>query len=1176
VNLTKQSWPLGWTPSADAVNGSPDGLLRMDNLQQEETGALTLVRGIKKLNATPFSDYVYRIFSKTINGQETIWAALSITGRQIIRTNNDFSSQVTVLDNGGDVPCFGDCLGEVLCISGDQKKKDNGSLIKNLGIATPDKALEVASVNQDMLTIPSGGAFQPIEGHDFAGNLIFVDSQTLRGVMEADLTGGDPNGGLDTVNFGGQDSKNQAQDTFTLVFQTHDTNNVLKFRVEFFMDDTDNYYFKEWPMNGGDFNLGPSAQTKLTLQRSEFTRAGADTTLDWTKIKKLRVSCTCTADQYFLVDEVSVWGGAKGSLNSTYEYLAINVDDNGIYQAKSGPSPLSKAVNVLNGYVTLTPPSNPDGNDTWYFRRSVPDPTSTDIPKLDDFYYVCNQKDDGGVDKTSDDDALRINRKANRFLKSLADTDFGYHIISMDGLYHERMLYLTAGGILLSDRLNPDAIDIRFILKASGDQTEKNLFIRRLTNNSILLGTTKDLYLITGTLLDQPDGTLDATIAPIGEAYPPLSADFGFVDGNLFYVGADGVRSTSGSNSIHISAQLNLLFQGLNRHGVPPVAITTDDNAIYSIAVGHTRLYTALPMQDGTRRLFVYDLAKQTWRMQFTDPLCVYVTQTDRVLLGYSGGDGNYVRQLDIGNDIDGTCQGLPFTFQTVYDCNGQPRNRKDTFTLKWIGDTGGKTATISIAKDGHPFQVLGTLNTNGLSTIYFRLDSFTLGFRYAIKIESTDVNTYKQYELTIEYDARPEQLNYLRIPSTNLNTVSRKRFISYAFVIDTLGNTVNFTPYVDGAAISTGTPNTITLNGKLTYIHFFNSNVEGVDISGILQSQDEEAPFEFYQINLEESVSEKLPAAAKYLVIPANNYGSPNRKRHTSYKFQAHTRSKSVRFTPRVDGVNYAPLDFSTSEKRIVEYFFDTSIDVKGIDIGGVLQTLEDTAFEFYGVITPQHIEMLPDRLESYYIPFDNLGTASRKRVRTLPIVIDTYGSDVVFTPIVDGVEVGPPTTLNSSRKQTLYHYFITDVFGIDFGGKLIGTTPFEFYSFGNPEEVEVLPVPKKFDQLQPMRWDKIGKLFAFRTRLIMAGATTKMPFTIYGDDSPTVPVNSNVLYSGEFDVIPNTDNVYHINMPKNVNSTIMRIVLGPTADPFHRYDLIAKVAQSGMESDSKWVTVR
>jgi hypothetical protein len=236
----------------------------------------------------------------------------------------------------------------------------------------------------------------------------------------------------------------------------------------------------------------------------------------------------------------------------------------------------------------------------------------------------------------------------------------------------------------------------------------------------------------------------------------------------------------------------------------------------------------------------------------------------------------------------------------------------------------------------------------------------------------------------------------------------------------------------------------TFTTTGKSTVWFYFNTDVVGVDFGGILSSGFDGRIFEFYGLGSPDNV-ESLPLPVTYYIIPPNNYGVPNRKRHTSYKFSIITRASRVRFTPILDGVSYEPLIFTTTSslvdftafKQTIEYFFPAG-DVIGIDIGGILESLDGVPFEFYETIIPQKIETLPERLEYLRIPTTNFNTPSRKRLRTLPIIIDTYGHDVHFYPIVDGRIAGNPSVFNTNAKQTVYHYFVEDVFGTDFGGIL------------------------------------------------------------------------------------------------------------------------------------------
>lgn len=1477
ANLTHLNWPKGYNPSEDAINGDPTALLRMDNLQQEENGALSLVRGQKSLTAG-LPDYVFSLYSTTLGGQNPVYAALNEAGRAVVRSmSGNFDDTTTILSDGGFITAYGSALGEVLICCGSQLKKDDGTTVRNLGLLDQATGPKIAIQAPALLDLNTG-TWSSIEGHDGGdsggGDNAWkenVDVTTLRGVIRHTY-----DAPKDTTAFGDGVTDDYLKDTIGFLCQTHDSANLISIRLQVILDDDPstptNYYWNEWDVADGSFNLGQNQQSILGALRQDFVREGSDSSLDWKHVTALQFTATANADVYFLIQPGQVVGGPQGNLNGVYQYCTVAVYDNGTYQAKSSVSPLTNNCLVRNSFTkaTLTV-TDTQANQVWLFRRSMissTDPTfqnfinSNQVPANLDQFYLVAQGAPGAVveDNTSDDDAIEQNITANLFLQSLQDVNDNF--VGMEGLYFERMYYVSESNIYLSDRLNPDAVDLRYTVKAFAGNTEKNLWLKKINATQMLLATTKDHYLVTGTGEDLPDGSLDIQITSLGEKYVSLSTDVTSANGVLFYPSADGIRATSGGLSQNISQQLRLLWQGQDRHGVPGISINSQDAVSYALAAGKSKLYCTVPMTDGTRRLFIYDTVLQNWRLRFTDPLSICVTPTDRVIVGYPE-QSEGVWELETNDTFS-----YPFTFLTVFDANGQPRNRKDTFTLKIVADTGGNAVNVQLAKDGGAFEQVGTISGNGPTTFYFPLDAYTLGFRYALQLSDVNlVDTFKLYEYTIEYEPRPEQLDYLRILPTNLGTISRKRFTAYAFVIDTLGNQITFTPYIDNSPVQALVFGTAT---KLTQIVYFTTETVGTDIGGIFSG----GVFEFYQVALEECVSEKLPTPVQFLVIPSNNYGTPNRKRFTSVKFQILTRGQNVTYTPIVDGVSHTSAILNTTTKRTVEYFFPLSdgdvsgidisgtlsgtnpfefygvivpqqveqlpdrltyfvipqnnygspnrkrfssikfeintnsadviftpqvdntvldpmlvntsfkrtvflyfnFDLSGVDVGGTLassgsvpfefyqilrpqeveeipplleyfiipptnygvpnrkrmssfkfqintfghfcsftplvdgvagspltfstfkkQTVEyfynsDTigidfsgtvqsteivpvAFEFYEVVTPQQVEKLPDRLEFFVIPANDYGTpnrkrhssykfqintngsdvlftpiidgtsyptttfntsskktveyfftsdtvgidiggtlsgispfefyqvvlpqlieqlpdrlefykspntnfgiASRKRIRTIPIEIDTYGQPVTFQPIVDGVLLSGTSTLISTGKTTLFHYFSTDVFGTDYGGTFTsaGNQPFEFYGYGQPEDVETLPVAKKYDQLGPVRYDKIGKLFGFRLRLITNGTTVSVPYKLMGDTSANSPTYGTELYTGAIATLPGFDNVYEVQLPKSVNTDIVRLVLGPTTDTFHRYDVFIKFQQSGLEGEAKWERIR
>lgn len=1200
MNLTRKNWINGWDPSSDPVNGDPQSLQRMDNLQWDETGVLSLVRGLKQVNKTVFTDYVNSIYSKIINTNESIWCGLGFNGKRIVRSLiGDFSDTVIVAD-GDDQSAFGDALGQVICCAGSVRKKDNGTVINNLGLITPE--VPTVTVNsQAILNI--SGTFTALVGtlntSNSTGIYFFVDPAQLLGIVQCvPITSP-----LDTTNIGAGPANVPNNDTITIQVTPDDASVVNFVRVDFMMD-AHNYYSFQW--DGSLLLQGLLVTSTLTAQRSDFVatdqrsvgrpggRSGGTQGLDWTNVTSIRITVSTTSQINCSVNFIQIFGGIQGQLNGTYTYIQVNKNDNGSYVARSPGSKPTAAVTLVNGYTTLTPSATAESqvNKIEFYRINTQAPVISNEPVMNQYYLVATTTPGVAVQDTLDDlTAIRTNIALNPFLKTLRvndpNTATNDTILSMEGLYNELMLYMTFNSIYISDPLDPDCIDSRYTIKLSGDTTEKNIWIKKLTNNVLIAATTKDLYELTGTMRPLPDGSIDVNVIKIGEQYPPISINPNVcaVDGLIFYVAADGIRTTAGSNSQLISPQLKLLFQGETRAGL--AAINVNQFVNFSMAIGKTRLYTVLSFVDGTRGLLIYDLITRKYRYQLTDPVSVGVTRSDRVLLGYnsassSSNTAGNLFELDKGIGITDTSgnflEGFALKFLTIFDDNGQPRNRKDTFTLKLICDTGGSDCQVQIAKDKGPFVNIapdgsstGYLNCNGLTTNYFRLDGVTLGFRYAIQIyDKATLTVFKLYELTIEYDPRPEQVDYLRIPPNNLGTISRKRIVNYAFVIDTLGNNITFTPYIDNSNSGIAPASSIVNTpAKQTYIHYFTQEQIGTDINGILSG----GVFEFYSINLEEIISEKMPVPCQFLVIPNNDYGTPNRKRHSSYKFQINTRGQNVQFTPKLDGILGTPETINTNEKRINEYFF--TVDTIAREVGGTLKSLTNTPFEFYGVVIPQEIEQLPPRLEYFRIPNNNMGVAAPKRIRTIPLVIDTYNQNVLFQPIVDGLPDPTGTIFNTNGKTTVFHYFTIDSFGTDYGGQLTSqtSTPFEFYGFGNFEDVEVLPVAKKYDQIGPLRFDRIGKVFLIRVRIIPLLGLNSIPWFLVNDLDVQIPAYGSQTIGGNLTVNPGLDDVYEIQLPKSINTTNLRLVLGPTAQPFCRYDAQFKVSRSGMESDSEWI---
>jgi hypothetical protein len=1189
ANLTRTNWPNGWSPSDDPLNGNPQGLQRMDNLQQDEEGCIALVAGLAQVNKTPLSNFPGKLYSRNVNGTESVWASLGFDGGDIVRSAlGDFSDSV-VIGTGTDRGCFGSAFGKVLSLFGSTRVKDDGiNPPQPLGLITPGTPTVVVN---DQPQVNVMGSWTIVNGTINSSNpsdvIVAADPVSLRADPTIATT-------QNLLAIGGVTSTNPDNDIFSFNVTPDDSSAIQSISVIIQVDRTDNF---EVNFTQNTLNQGSLQTTTLSAARSQFVRRGINQNASWATPISIRFVIQCNAAINVGIGTIQMTGGAQGALNGVYTWIQVNVNDDGSYQAISPPGLPTTPYAVINGSVTLTPASvEPQVTDIWFYRITYEgSQVGNQNSFLDQYYRVATiniAKATSGtvMDTLSDDDVIVIDITLNPFLQTLVATDTNAgiteSIISVEGPYFERMLYMSFKYIYLSDNLNPDAIDSRYTIRLSGDNTEKNTLLKLLTNNVLYAATTKNSYELSGTLEALPDGTLDIQIIPIGEQYPPISLGDNCVNagGAIYYVAADGVRATTGSNSQLISPQLRLLFQGLSRAGLAPILKSNVTD--YPIAVAHTKLFVVIPFTDGVNRLVVFDTLKNIWRFFETDPKSIFVTQTDRVLLGYDDVDGGDVFEAEKGigvtNSSGQIIEGLPIFFQTIYDDNGEPRNRKDTFTLKIVADTGGRGVdvyldyTTATSQDyetfaNQNFQHVGTINSTGKETFYFDIQAYTLGFKYALRLVDTLLLTaFHLYEYTIEYQARPEQNVFLRILPDNLGTDSRKRFITYAFVIDTLGNNVTFQPIIDN--VPTGSGLVFSTPTKQTVIYYFEAETLGTDIGGTFIG----GPFEFYSLQQDQIVSEKLPAPTEYLLIPANNYGTPNRKRFSSYKFQIITRGQQVKFTPRIDGVNLAPITFTTTDKRTIEYFF--TVDTIGIDIGGILQSVGSplTPFEWYGELVPQQIEQLPPQLEFYKLVNTNFGVAARKRIRTVPFVIDTLGQDVQFQPLVDGV-FEDFVIFNTFGKTTVWWYAANDIFCTDFGGNFVSQTdtPFEFYETGQPEIVEVQPVGKMYDQLGPIRFDKIGKVFTIRVRIVTE-IDISLPYSFYDDTDMSSPFYGTPAFSGTFVTVPGVDIVVEIPLPKNVNMTVCRLVIGPGLGVFHRYDAMLRVQSSGMETDAEWIPVK
>lgn len=611
--LGQRGFSGGWKPDQEDTNADPNCLLRMDNLFIDEHGAIELVRGTQKINKNPLGGYVNKIYSRYINGTLYRYVSYSgLTGGIVVRdlsTGNFADATATLILVNGNIirTCFGNGFGEVFIASGNQRIKDNVTIYppQNLGFDGPTKPPGLTQTSAPVqsyagtwntVTLLEGSGL--INGADYAQGA--TDATSNRIIFQQLYPA--PLDLFQILNQGvGPISIGTDTDTIKLGVRVSDTQYLISVRLTFLLttpdgttNDTSDYLYFEWPLdNSSSFNLGKAIWSTLQAQRKDFTRVGSNNALDWHSVVGWRVTFIANASEpNVAISDLNLYGGSQGPLTGTYEYVQVDVNDNGSYVAKSKPSPSTGQQYIFQGQNILTPYEvgmDPQVNQHYFYRRGN---------TLDQFYFVGSCPMHGTFTDTVDDfTALELNTPLNNFLESMQNTQ-GDEVLQILGPIAGRMLYMMFNRILVSDELNPDFYDTRQVIITGSNVGEKNLFICQTTNSVIILATTQNFYEITGTFELLPDGTMDVTIRPLGIAQPSISQAFAIQDNTLFYIAQDGVRVLAGIGSQLLTQELTMLFKGIARYGVPGVLVAGQNTVIYDLAIAKNKLWVLVYHND--------------------------------------------------------------------------------------------------------------------------------------------------------------------------------------------------------------------------------------------------------------------------------------------------------------------------------------------------------------------------------------------------------------------------------------------------------------------------------------------------------------------------------------------------------------------------------------------------
>ncbi len=1079
MEIRVSDFSAGWTPCDDPINGRKNGLLRMENVELDDNGALSLAGGTS-VRQSGYGSNAHTIYSRLING--TIHDYLALADGTVQR-------DVTQIATSGDSTnaAFGTAC--------NTRKKDIGSGTPvNLGILPPTVKPTVEYSTADSPFAVIGDVITNVI--DVAGTSAVIGPTPTYLQVTCDANG--TYIGQTYVAFPTPTNLNALVDVNSGIGFALDGDYVQivgytpyvwgrKLQFDILLEAGDNVgtvvsnYYTFQVADISTLQYSALGTFTVRVRRDQFTRVGFGAQ-DWSTVYGFRLTYSGGAASevvnFFgadIDDTIYKMIGGDKSQTGQYQYVQLNVNNTGSYLAKSVMGPLSNVINLDGGQTKITAqdPTSVDAqcNEAWIFRRGG---------NLDQWYRIrvlTSSYATPFFDNLSDQDALTLDITLNTNLVSIASGTITDKIFDIIGPVNGRWYYFTTNFMYPSDLNDPDLVDASLAVRICGSASELFMWARQTGPNSVLVGTSIDVYSLSGTFATFPDNSVDIYYLPTNCKYPPLTCDAIQWGGSVYYLANDGWRVLNGSgqssftgntNPSLVSPNLDRLYRGETVEGyAPPNLRINPRSARFPIVIAKNKMWCFI---TGTSRIEVYDFIRQYWRVVtygLADCTACTSTQDGKIIAFF--GTSKKLREIDIHSSklIDGATKQIPVIKTMVFDA-GIPRQRKDSSTFK-IRSYHTDAYTPALIVDGSAtVNLLTSVTSNGLVTDQYQDISQNANVAL-VKTYQFQLSTYAQTDFlfddfSILFDARPEQRTFIRVQGLNYGTTARKRIATIPFQLDSLGGLVTITPLLDGVSYASQT---------------------------FISNRKESFNFEFVVSN------DTLPLA----------------------------------------------LDF--------EWLIHSS-----------------TLFEFFGFGDPRLVEVYAQQAKGISLPVNNYGTANKKRVRTQPFVLSSpiAGTVAFFTPLVDGVEEAVSAFILTLDKRTYFHFYETDVFGVDYGGFFTSTGEMELEKVLEPEIVQTLPIAKRFDQLGPEEFFRYGKIKMIELRVLAIGGTS-IPFSIY--------FNDNTKHVGTFTVVNGKDGTYFIMLPKGTSGNVVRIELGPTNFDFHRFYTRLQIADSGADTDLKWINL-
>lgn len=434
---------------------------------------------------------------------------------------------------------------------------------------------------------------------------------------------------------------------------------------------------------------------KVTVKREEMKRVGSTFGKNFSTVRGVRWMVQANEggpESGVRFEDSRISGGIDRPIFGEIQYCYVYVRNDGTYLAKSPPSAASADFTLNGSGATVRCPADASRdtqvNEIWLYRRGG---------GLPDWYRVAVHT--AGLPSTALVDIT--DTTSNVFALTVGivlESDNVVPpdgIIGIDGPYYDRTFYLTATHLYPSRRRNPDSCSTGQAIQIAGAD-EVGLWVKK-TIGGLFIGTTKDIYRLSGDGAEYPDGSINFDLKPLNIDNPPRSSAMAQEGNVLVYLAADGWRTISGAGSMLLTGATSLLYRGKVRHGVEAINIS---GGRFRAAIAQGMLSAITPEGVSTTS------AKNLYRHRFQDPIWCRHTYTPSWRSIYREPDGTlvagdtagFVWILDTGTFDDGS--RIPVVMWTRHDDLGVPFARKDPYDFRILIDSGGQDAQISIYLD--------------------------------------------------------------------------------------------------------------------------------------------------------------------------------------------------------------------------------------------------------------------------------------------------------------------------------------------------------------------------------------------------------------------------------------------------------------------------------------------